>query len=163
MSVLLIIPETYFSAREQLLLFGGACLLGIPAGAVFDVTRLFRRMIPHAAPAAAVEDLLFFVFLAFLLLGYSFAFARGEFRVFYAAGCFLGFLLYECTVGRVVLAVLCRLAKLLELPGKGLAWICRKVFHGFVGNNKKTEKEQKNDKNPLQEQGGMVYNKKKNK
>ncbi len=151
MMALQIVPETYFTANEQLLLFGGACLLGIPAGLAFDAGRILRRTLPHRAAVVAIEDVLFLLYVSLLLLGYSYAFARGEFRVYYAMGCLLGWALYACTIGRLVVGVL---AGLLRVP----CWICKKICLRFVGNSKKTEKPQKNDKNPLQERGEMVYN-----
>ncbi len=151
MSALQIVPETYFTAGEQLMLFGGACLLGIPAGVCLDAVRLLRRMFPHHPVLTAAEDVVLCLAAAFLLLGYSYAFARGEFRVYYAVGCLLGLILYECTIGRAVVGLL---AGILRLP----CWICKKVFLSFVGSAKKSDNTKKIDKNPLQEQGEMVYN-----
>ena len=44
------IPDTFWTIQEELSLFGGACLLGIPAGILFDMNRLFRRMKSSIVP-----------------------------------------------------------------------------------------------------------------
>lgn len=158
-----IIPDTYFMAGEQLALFGGACLLGIPVGMLFDAARLLRRLLPHHSAAVAAEDVLCIILSSFLLLGYTAAFARGEFRLYYAAGCLLGFVLYECTLGRVVITVGGWFCKLLRAPfrrlGHRIASICRKLCHGFVRSAKKQQKVQKIEQNPLKRNRKMVYNK----
>ncbi|MBR2912900.1 MAG: spore cortex biosynthesis protein YabQ [Oscillospiraceae bacterium] len=166
MTAALVIPGTYTSPEEQLLLFAGACLLGIPCGILFDSMRLLRRIVPHPAPLVALEDVLFPVLCGILLLGYTTAFAQSVFRFYYLWGCVLGFGLYECTLGSFILAAAARLCRILSLPFKKLrqafALICKKVGQIFVKNNKKTEEVQQNTQNPLQDAPEMVYNKKRN-
>lgn len=161
-----VVPETYVSVENQLLLFGGACLLGIPCGLVFDLLRLLRRLIPHHAAVTAIEDIAFPVICGFLLLGYTSAFALGEFRMYYVIGCLVGFVLYECTLGRPLLFVGSRICALLRRPvlwaGRSIATICLKVSHSFVETSKKTKKAQKNAQNLLQDAPSMVYNKRRN-
>lgn len=94
-----IIPETYFLVNEQLKLFGGACLLGIPAGVIFDGMRLLRGAIPHHAAVTALEDIVVCLLGTWMLLCYIWAFGRCEFRMFYPFGMLLGWVMYECTVG----------------------------------------------------------------
>ncbi len=162
-----VIPETYVSPEEQLLLFAGACLLGIPCGVVFDAMRLLRRLLPHHPAAVAAEDVLFPLICGILILGYTSAFALGQFRMYYVVGCLLGFVLYECTLGRFVIAVGGSICRLLRVPfriiSKSYALICRKVNAIFVKNNKKTNNAQKNTQNPLQATPEMVYNNRRNK
>lgn len=166
MTAALVIPGTYTSPEEQLLLFAGACLLGIPCGILFDSMRLLRRMIPHHPAFVAVEDMLFPVLCGILILGYTSAFAQGVFRFYYLWGCVLGFVLYECTIGKCVMAVCGGVCRILSVPLAKLylafALICKKVGRIFVKNTKKTEEAQKNTQNPLQDAPLMVYNKKRN-
>lgn len=126
-----IIPETYFLVPEQLLLFGGACLMGVPAGLLLDVFRLLRVLLPHNALAVALEDVILCVLWAFMLLGFTYAFARGEFRMYYAAGMFLGLVLYEVTLGIWLLRVL------RMLKSKRFAPICRKKQMRFSQTSEK--------------------------
>ncbi len=166
MTAAFVIPETFVSPEEQMLLFAGACLLGIPCGLVFDGMRLLRRLIPHHPAAVAAEDVLFPIISIILILGYTSAFALGQFRMYYVFGCILGFILYECTLGQIVITVGGAVCRILRAPfgiiGKTFALICKKVHGIFVKNNKKTEKAQKNTQNPLQLTPQMVYNKKRN-
>lgn len=159
----LVVPETYVSSEEQLLLFAGACLLGIPCGILFDSMRLLRKLFSHHCAVVAVEDVIFSVLCGFLILGYTSAFARGDFRMYYVCGCFLGFVLYECTLGQIVIRVGSVICRLLRAPIlwsiKRIALICRKLSAIFVRNNKKTEKAQKNSQILLQAPTEMVYNK----
>ncbi len=157
-----IVPETYFLAGEQLVLFGGACLLGLPVGIIFDSARFLRRLLPHHSIAVALEDVLCIALSCFLLLIYTAAFARGEFRVYYAVGCFLGFVLYECTLGRAVITVLGWICTPFRWAMQWIASICKKVWGGFVRSAKKRQKVQKNEQNPLQVRRFLVYNRSSN-
>ncbi len=156
MSMAQLIPETYFTVQEQIALFGGASLLGIPLGFLQDFLHVLlkRRKLPAAV--TALQDLLLCLFAAALLLLYSSAFARGQFRVYYAAACLVGFVLYECTIGRLVKHLFAALLGFLTLPCS----ICRKLSVCFVGNSQKSQNAQKSDKNLLQDGGQMVYNNK---
>ncbi|HAJ96286.1 MAG TPA: hypothetical protein DCO72_00890, partial [Ruminococcus sp.] len=72
------IPDTFWTIQEELSLFGGACLLGIPAGILFDLNRLFRRIFPHHHRlTVAIEDTLWMLSVATLLLCYASGFAKG--------------------------------------------------------------------------------------
>ena len=82
--------------------------------------------------------------------------------MYYVIGCITGFILYECTLGRVIVTVggvLCKGLRFpLQLVWKCIASICRKVQRIFVESTKKTEKVQKNVQNHLQDTPEMVYN-----
>lgn len=156
------IPDTFWTTQEELLLFGGACLLGIPAGVLFDVFRLLRRLIPHHTAAVAVEDMLCMTAVSVMLLCYASGFAKGVFRGYYAAGCLLGFLLYECLLGQIAVTALDKLLRLLWKPvaaaGRGFALICKKVRCRFVRYSKKRSNGQENTQNDLQKPMKIVYN-----
>lgn len=126
MLFLQIVPETFRTVEEELLLLGGSVLLGIPAGIFFDLLRFFRRIIPHHAAAVLLEDIFFLLLVSFLLLCYVSAFARGEFRFYYVFGCLCGFGLYEALVGGPVLYL-----------WDSFARICKKLFLSFVKHAKK--------------------------
>jgi hypothetical protein len=148
-----VIPETFLSPEQQLALFGGSCLLGIPCGLLFDVFRLLRRLIPHHPAAVAAEDMLTPVLWGILLAGYTTSFAKGDFRLYYVIGMLTGFVLYECTLGRLVLCIGTAFCAVVRAPLRILGWgfrsFCRKVLCIFVGTSKKTKREQKNAQNPL--------------
>ncbi len=126
MQMLKLIPETFYTVQEELLLLGGAVLLGIPAGIAWDCFRLLRRVLPHHWAAVMLEDIFYLIFVSFLLLCYASAFARGDFRMYYVIGCACGMVLYECILGRPVLRL-----------WDSFARICKKLVASFVKHAKK--------------------------
>ena len=96
--------ETFFTANEQLELFLGSVLLGTALGAVFDVFRIIRIIFPAAGKKAAVTvcDILYMLIFGAAVFLYSAVFGRAEVRFFYAAGAFLGAVLFSLTVGQAV-------------------------------------------------------------
>ena len=161
------IPDTFWTTQEELALFGGSVLMGIPAGILFDGFRLFRRCIRHPALAVAVEDILWLLGVSVLLLCYASACARGVFRAYYAAGCLLGFLLYEVTLGEPAVKLLDLLRKMLCVPLRwvrcGLASICTKMQGRFVRISQICKCRQEIHRKRLQAYRKMVYNKKRHK
>lgn len=158
------IPDTFWTTQEELLLFGGSCLLGLPAGILFDGWRLLRRLLPpRHAVTVAVQDMLWLLEVCVLLLCYACTFDKGVFRGYFAIGCLIGFVLYECTLGRLAVAVLERILRLLWKPvhwaGLWFARICKKTKKIFVELTEKVKKEQKNTQNRLQKPMKKVYNK----
>ena len=157
------IPDTYWTIREELALFGGACLLGLPVGLLFDGMRVFRRCVRHPDWAAAVEDALWLVLTALLLLCYASACAKGVFRAYYAAGAFLGFVLYEVTLGNPAVRLLTVVTRAVCTPfrllWKGVTRICTKMRASFVQSAKIIPAGKENPQKRLQRPGKKVYNK----
>ncbi|MBR3628986.1 MAG: spore cortex biosynthesis protein YabQ [Oscillospiraceae bacterium] len=139
------LPDTFSTTQEELLLFAGSVLLGVPAGMLFDFWRILRRLRPHPAWLVAAEDMLWVISTGMLLLCYADTFAKGVFRGYFALGCAIGFVLYAVTVGRAVTNCIAGLLHLLQMPvGRicdGFASICRKAICSFVNSNKKDKKE----------------------
>ena len=156
------IPDTYWTIREELALFGGSCLLGIPTGLLFDGFRAFRRCVRHPAWAVAIEDALWLLGAAVLLLVYASACAKGVFRAYYAAGCLLGFILYEMTLGQPAMRLFDAVRKLLAVPFRwvkaGFITICTKLEPRFVGFAKIRIRGQENTQKRLQRTNKKVYN-----
>ena len=116
----MIIPDTFLTVREELLLFFGAVLLGCGMELLFDIFRAVRLIIPHKAAAAAIEDIVFIVLWAGCIICFTTAFAKGDFRVFYIAGSILGFVLWRLLLGNPLVRLLSRiLSAVLRL----LKWI----------------------------------------
>jgi len=151
-------PETFMPVEQELLLFGGAVLLGIPAGILFDVTRLLRRLIPHPGWLTALEDMLVIVLSAVLFLCYTSAFAGGRFRMCYLIGSLAGFFLYECTLGALVMHFCDILLAPLHRIRLIFVRICRKIRLKFVKCAKKSETRFFFRKNTLQDTPSKVYN-----
>lgn len=157
------IPDTYWTIHEELALFGGACLLGAPVGVLFDALRVLRRCIRHPAWAVAAEDILWLLLSALLLLCYASACAKGVFRGYYAAGTFLGFALYELTLGNPTVRLLTCIGRALCLPFHWLRRlstpICTKMRASFVEYAKIVSGGKENTQKRLQSAGKKVYNK----
>ncbi|MBR2088491.1 MAG: spore cortex biosynthesis protein YabQ [Oscillospiraceae bacterium] len=158
------IPDTFWTTQEELTLFGGSCLLGIPAGLLFDVFRLFRRAVRHPALAVAAEDTLWLTGVSLILLFYASACAKGVFRAYYAAGCLIGFVLYELTLGEPTVRMLDLLLRIVCAPlrwfGRRITSICTKIKGRFVRIIQKCRGRQENHKKPLQAHGKKLYNNK---
>ena len=151
--------ETFRTVDEELLLFGGSILLGIPAGVVWDILRLFRKLLRHHAVMVACEDIFYLICLSFLFLCYTSTFGGGDFRVYYIIGCLLGFLVYYFTIG----AFLMKCSDLILMPMHWL-WdhfvcICIKLKLSFVKYAKKSKFQKKISQNDLKKPVSRVYNK----
>lgn len=137
--------ETFFTATEQTQLFLLSCVLGIPIGIVFDIFRVIRAVIPHNKIMVAVEDVLFMFIYASFVMCFSIVASRGEFRVFYVIGNFLGFTIYFFTVGNIVVGIIRKIVlfihKILDKVFSPLvklySLICEKTKGKFVGKFKK--------------------------
>lgn len=156
------IPDTFWTTQQELMLFGGSCLIGIPSGLLLDCFRLMRRMVRHPALAVAAEDVLWIVGTAGMLLLYASACARGVFRVYYAAGCLIGCILYEVTLGRPAVRLLSAVWNALLSPlrrlGQAAAMISTKMIDHFVRIAKKTTEGKEITQKTLQESVEKVYN-----
>lgn len=147
----MIIPDTFLTVREELLLFFGAVLLGCGMELLFDIFRAVRLIIPHKAAAAAIEDIVFIVLWAGCIICFTTAFAKGDFRVFYIAGSILGFVLWRLLLGNPFVRLLSRiLSAVLRL----LKWIispvskpCMRMYEKCTRKFVKNAKIQKKNKN----------------
>lgn len=126
MTLLKLIPETFYTVQEELMLLGGSVLLGIPSGIFFDFLRFFRRIVKHHYFTVMLEDIIFLILTSFLLLCYVSTFGNGIFRMYIVIGWLCGFLLYIYTVGNLILHLWERFAR-----------ICEKIKAFFVKYAKK--------------------------
>ena len=116
--------ETFFTVPQQVWLFLASVLLGGAMGVVFDVFRALRIVFPqlHGSALTAVEDILFWLAYGGAVYVFSLLCGRGQLRGFFFLGSLAGFVIYLVTVGKAVVFVFGRVARLLSL---GL----RKVIH----------------------------------
>ncbi|MBR4022758.1 MAG: spore cortex biosynthesis protein YabQ [Ruminococcus sp.] len=166
----MIIPETYFTVHEELMLLLYSVIFGAAAGVLYDLFRTLRAALPHNNVLVAIEDIAFWVICSFSVVAFTSVMARGEFRFYYIIGGITGFALYFFTIGRVVIKIVRRLIKIIYLPLRIIlaplkalyALICEKVIVKFVGISKNALKRCENLKIPLIDRGRMLYNKKTN-
>ena len=165
------IPETFYTVHEQLVLFGLSCLFGGALGVCYDLFRALRVLLPHNTWLVVFEDVLFMAGYSVFLTAFASGAARGELRFYFVIGNLLGFIIYFFTVGSAVIAAL---KKLLHVLGRTLCAVIRpltavyvfireKAVMKFVGSSKVLVKSIKNVKSPLINSSHLLYNKKKTK
>ena len=112
-----------------------ALLLGIFITFIYDLLRVFRRVVPHNGFFVSVEDMAFWVYCGgevFLLMYHE---GNGSLRWFAVLGALLGMFLYRKLVSRLFVKyaalLLCRLlkilGKLLEFLSRPFRAACRKT------------------------------------
>lgn len=151
--------EVYFSTQEELFIFGCACLLGVFLGAVYDLTRVVRCVIPHKKAFVFIEDFLYMVFCCFCFFVFSMELVRGALRGFVVAGCVVGFFAFHLTAGNVVMFFIRKIVnftkKYVIFPiwnatgqriYRGFCKKFTKIYIGFVQNCKKLKKPKKSRK-----------------
>ncbi len=165
------VPETFFSVREELTLFGLSCLAGAVIGVCYDAVRALRLAVRHGVWLTAAEDIGFLALYAVFLSAFASAAARGELRFYFAVGNFLGFTLYFFTLGSVVIRFFRKLygaaaavMKLVMSPMRRFyALLRKKAAVKFVGSSKISIKVNKMLNLLLPKHREMLYNKTENK
>lgn len=103
-----------------------AFLIGIVITFVYDILRIFRRIIPHASFFVSLEDLIFWIYCGaevFLLMYHE---SDGTLRWFAVGGALFGMFLYKKLLSSfLVKYVSLVLKKILEMIGKVLGWLCK--------------------------------------
>lgn len=113
-----------------------AFLMGAFITFVYDLLRILRRVIPHAAFFVSLEDISFWIYCGaevFLLMYHE---SDGSLRWFAVMGAMAGMFLYKKLIsGLFVKYVSLVLNKILEILGKILRFLCRPF--GFMGRKAK--------------------------
>lgn len=165
------VPETFYSVQEQLVLFGISCVFGAALGVCYDVLRAARLIFPHNSWVILFEDILFLGGYAVFITAFASAAARGELRFYFVIGNILGFILYLCTVGSIVIKTMRKLYSLFRSvflfiirPFRLIYVLLReKAGVKFVGISENFVKSIKKSKILLLKCVHLVYNKKENK
>lgn len=90
----------YEEIVNQARLFVLALLTGAGLLLLYDILRIFRRVVKHRMPALAIEDMIFWLFCAFWLFGFMYRQNNGIIRGFLIFGAFCGMVLYSITLSR---------------------------------------------------------------
>lgn len=163
--------ETFFSPREQVLLFLFSALLGVGLGVLFDCFRALRALIPHTRFFVGLEDVLFLLVWGFSLVTFAMEKGRGEVRFYYLLGSIIGFTLYFFTVGSVVNSVIKILIGTLFRISRGLykflvrpivkifVVIAKKSWDFFVRIHLRFKKIARNNQIHLKNSSKLLYNK----
>lgn len=129
---------------EETLFLYHSVLLGVFIAVIYDIIRIFRRVVAHNRFFLSVEDILYWVFCAgevFYLLHRE---SSGVLRWFAILGIALGMFLYLISISRLVVHFIsAAVNKCLHIIGKILAFLCfplRKAGKGIAGASKKSHR-----------------------
>ena len=96
---------------KELQFFGLAVLRGILLLVIYDLLRIFRRIVPHGVLAVSVEDIFYWISTALLIFQLLYQENDGALRGYALVAVALGMLLYHRTVSdwlvRHISGVLC--------------------------------------------------------
>lgn len=117
--------------KFQLLTFLFACILGALYSAFYDLFRALRLVKNQKPFTIFLEDLFYFITLAFITFFYLLAFTNGEVRFYVIIGIVLGFLVFYILLSKYNLLLLKCLFKIIfngiNLFFKGLYWLINKI------------------------------------
>ncbi len=115
-------------------------LMGIILLLVYDLIRIFRRLVPHGTVWIGIEDLLFWIGSAVALFAMLYQENSGYIRGFAIGGVVIGMLLYNLLLSRLVVKVsVLILKKVLFVVSRPLAWTAR-ILRRPAGFLRKTAK-----------------------
>lgn len=86
------------SILREVEFLGSSFLTGVLILILYDILRIFRRVIIHSAAAVGVEDFLYWMFVTFFIFSMLFRENNGAIRWFSVVGIFLGMVLYNVTI-----------------------------------------------------------------
>ena len=93
------------SMSEQAYLFFIAVLIGFFIGFVYDILRIFRKVIPHANFFIHLEDFIYWLVVAFIMFYVMLGKNYGEIRGFSVVGNLIGMSIYFVTLSILVIKV----------------------------------------------------------
>lgn len=103
---------------EEVELFVVCLLLGAFLAMVYDGIRIIRMLFSHKEIVVDVEDLLFWLFTAWMVFRTLFYYNRGALRGYAFLGMFLGVLIYTLTLSRLLLLLAGKIVPILRKGGK---------------------------------------------
>jgi len=109
------------SITQQSVVFLFSCVVGGILGVFYDVFRIIRIAFNSKWLSIFFQDLIFCVFSAFSIILLIFYTNSGTVRWFSLLGCFMSFVIYHMTVGRLIMFAS---KKIIEFIKKILAFIC---------------------------------------
>lgn len=105
-----------------------AVVSGIFITFIYDIIRIWRRVLPHGEVLVSLEDLAFWVFCAIHIFGLMHRESNGSLRWFAVMGALAGMLLYKLTISKpLVHYVSLALQWIRDLLGRVLGFIFKPV------------------------------------
>lgn len=119
-----IINEAYF--------FGCCVLTGITVIFMYDVLRIFRRIIIHGVIAIGIEDFIYWVGSSFFVFHIIYIRNDGVLRGFAILAIVLGMIMYNLTISNILVKyismILNKIIKIVTAPIKWIYKICTNVL-----------------------------------
>lgn len=114
----------------ELLILGRACLIGVCMVAVYDLIRIFRRIVPHGILWISLEDILFWLTAALVEFFMLYRENNGVIRAYIIGGSAVGalvyYLLFSRLLMRVVSALILKIKKQLKKIRKAVTiWLSK--------------------------------------
>ena len=126
------------SIIKEVEFLGYSLLSGVLILILYDILRIFRRVIIHSAGAIGFEDFVYWMLVTFLIFSMMFRENNGAIRWFSVLGIFLGMVLYNMTISlffvKYVSLVFIKLRKIIE---KILQFILKPLKKGKKGLKRK--------------------------
>ena len=94
---------------DEMTLFAICMLLGAMLAMVYDIIRIFRLLVPHADIIVDIEDLVFWIFTAWMVFRTLVIYNRGALRAYAFIGMFLGVILYSLTLSKLLMYIVRRM------------------------------------------------------
>lgn len=114
--------------RQELLFLLISLALGEGLVVIYDLFRIFRRVVPHGVIWVSVEDILYWIICAFLVFGMIFQTNDGLVRGFSIGGIVIGMLFYNHFISSFFVEKISRiLGKVLDFLKKGLKFLRKEV------------------------------------
>lgn len=86
------------SILQEVEFLGSSFLTGVLILVLYDIIRIFRRVIIHSVGAVGAEDFIYWLLVTFFIFSMLFRENNGALRWFSVVGIFLGMVLYNVTI-----------------------------------------------------------------
>lgn len=133
---------------DEALLLLDSVYMGLVIMAVYDILRLFRRIVRHRNIFVSIEDFVFWVAAGFVVFSLIYSENDGSLRWFIVAGVLAGGLIYEKSFGRFLVKYTSKYVNkilniVLKKPISKAIMCIRYLFRrGVVDNAKKLRKKE---------------------
>ncbi len=123
------------SLTGQARLFLATVIIGFCIGAIYDLLRVFRIIVPHKNFLVQLEDLFYWIFVTGLMFYVMLNKNYGEIRAFSIVGALLGMTVYFLTVSKIlikiVVAVVRFILKIIETMIRIILFPLRLIYNLF--------------------------------
>jgi len=142
------------SIHEQTMLFLSTILAGVGMAVIYDMFRIFRKMVKHSNTLVYLEDAAYWIIVSILMFYFMLSQNYGEIRIFTIIGAAIGAVLYIATLSpfiikfsviiidfiiriiatavKIILAPIKLLVKIISLPIKFIKNLLKKPLQKLI-------------------------------